>query len=179
MNSMSLRAKRSNPQVSCHCEGQSNFPIKGIASSQSLLAMTAFCCLVLLFFSASAKDKIQKGFERLAVYDYFKAREYFFECIKKQPVPAYYGLSIICCRNDNPFFNLDSARIYILISDSLFNYLGEKKVAELKKKYNIGSQEIFARKDSVALTAFQIAAKDNDIRKWNDFLEKYSFSRLL
>src|SRR5262245_45363348 len=95
-------------------------------------------CFILLCHHLTAKDKIEKGFERLAVLDYFNARQYFLDSRSKNPVPACLGLSIIACRNDNPFFNIDSARIFILISDSVFSNLPDKKKAAMKEDYHIG-----------------------------------------
>ncbi len=128
------------------------------------------------FFTSSAKDKIAYGYERLAVYDYFQARESFLARAGKQPVPAYYGLSIIASSHDNPFYNLDTARIYILIADSLFGHLTAEEEIDLKDKYHISAYQISSRKDSIAAIAYREVSSKNNVDMWNDYIGKYSWS---
>ena len=82
---------------------------------RSLLLLLLF--LLLAPLPSRGADPITKGLERLGVHDYFTAREHFLRSIRKHPVPAWYGLSKISQRNNNPFYSLDSARIFILRSD--------------------------------------------------------------
>src|SRR5436190_1747315 len=111
---------------------------------KNLSAKFIFHFIIVLFFinKASAKDKIVYGFERLGIHDYFGARESFLEAIKKQPVPACYGLSVISSSNNNPFYNLDSARVYILKSEADFRHLTPSEEEQIKTKYNIDAFKI-------------------------------------
>ncbi|MCX6275642.1 MAG: WG repeat-containing protein [Bacteroidetes bacterium] len=136
----------------------------------------SFIAFIFLFSAVSAKDKITYGFERLDIHDYFSARENFIFSLKKQPVPAYYGLSIICARNNNPFYNLDSARIFILKADSMFRYLTTEEEATLNKKYRLTAFRISSQKDSIVAIAFTDALKKNSILEWNNFIENYRWS---
>lgn len=72
---------------------------------------------IFLFFLVSSyflsASKINKAYDALKIFDYFKAKKLFYSCIKKEPVLATYGLATIYQRNDNPFHNLDSAYKYI------------------------------------------------------------------
>ena len=77
-------------------------------------------CLFILFALNSKGDKLENGFERLKKYDYFQAKEYFEKSLESKQPGAAYGLSVIFSEDKNPFYNLDSARKYILISDSTF-----------------------------------------------------------
>jgi len=145
--------------------------------SRHLLIFSFFC----LFGSVSlhAKDKIQTAFERLAIHDYFNARDLFLRSAEKKPAPAWYGLSKISLRNNNPFFNLDSARLYILRSDSAYRLLdvGEKEAT--LKKYAIDYLSIESQKDSVAGAAFTLAQQMNNLETWNKFIGDYTYSGLV
>src|SRR5438128_1244303 len=88
--------------------------------------------LLILISSAAQADKLKKGFQRLWVYDYFNAKKYFEDALKRKPAGAAYGLSIIFSTNNNPFYNLDSAREYILLSDTSFSLLKEKDQVEYR-----------------------------------------------
>jgi hypothetical protein len=70
--------------------------------------------LVFLFTFASLLAGVKEGYEALSVYDYFKARKIFYDVIKNKADPAAcYGLALIHSRNDNPFYNNDTALKYI------------------------------------------------------------------
>src|SRR5688572_7466406 len=87
--------------------------------------------VLLFFFIQSSADKLEKGFEKLKLYDYFNAKRYFEKSFDNEPAASAYGLALIFSTNNNPFYNSDSARKYILISDSLFPKLKER----IKKYY--------------------------------------------
>ncbi len=79
-----------------------------------------FILFFCLFFSiAFFAAKVEKGFEALRIYDYFKARSIFYSCVKKNDPAACYGLAVIFSRTDNPFSQLDSACKFISLSNSL------------------------------------------------------------
>src|SRR5690554_4450406 len=91
-------------------------------------------CNIILFFSIELfAGRIDRAFEALEVYNYFKAKDLFYKSLKKDLVPASYGLSIIYGRNDNPFYNLDSAYKYIVIADTNFNNLDDNDVEDVKQ----------------------------------------------
>src|SRR5436190_8925022 len=92
---------------------------------------------LLLNLPLQGKDKIQEAFERLALHDYFNARDLFLKSTDKKPAIAWYGLSKISLRNNNPFFSLDSARLYILRSDSAYALLETKDRETFLTKYAI------------------------------------------
>jgi len=83
--------------------------------------------LALFIFNSVSADKLEDGFERLKIFDYFKAKEYFEKSLEKKPTGAAYGLSKIFSTDNNPFYNLDSARKYILISG--FSFKADKPKA--------------------------------------------------
>lgn len=78
----------------------------------------------LLLFSIQkgiASGKLPKAFEALRIYDYFKAKELFYQQLKGNDPGARYGLALIYYRNDNPFHQLDSALKYCTQGFNLLN----------------------------------------------------------
>lgn len=124
--------------------------------------------------SVSHAGKIEKGFERLAIYDYFDAKAYFEKGMKKHPSPAAYGLATIYYRTDNPFHNLDSAIRLIEVADSFWSEVKERK-REKWAELGFDSLAIAALKDSIAHVQFLSlkSAKRHRIKEFNAFIEKY------
>ena len=91
--------------------------------------------LLLLSFEIEVRGaSLAKGFEALEIHDYFKAKSIFYKSFKKQPSAAAYGLSVIYSRNNNPFYNLDSALYYAKISIQTF---WERTSEKQKLKYKL------------------------------------------
>lgn len=116
--------------------------------------------------------KIQKGYDALKVYNYFKAKEIFEKSIKKQPLPAAYGLSIIYSRSDNPFTNIDSANRYILLCLREFESAGLKERTGLLA-YQISQASIDSLNEIITRKAFELYKSKNDIASWNKFIREY------
>src|SRR5690606_20758506 len=98
--------------------------------------MKLLLSLAFLFFMFPlnvSEGKIKKGFRALDIYNYFEAKQLFEKSLKKQTAPAAYGLSIIYHRQDNPFFNLDSAYNHIVLA---YNHYPLLKPRE-KEKYGL------------------------------------------
>lgn len=138
-----------------------------------------FVCLVagFLLFSAFASvripGKLRKAFEALEIYNYFEAKDLFYKSLKNDSVPASYGLSIIYSRNDNPFFQLDSAYKFIRIAGRNFPALDEKDRAELVP-YEVDSAHITARLHFIDSLFYEMAVDENSVEHWNAFIENHS-----
>lgn len=91
------------------------------------LFITCCCFLCLSAFAG----KIEKGFEAMQEFDYFKAKKTFEKTFKKQIAASAYGLTQIYFRTDNPFHALDSALKYIQLAESNYGVLSQKQ----KDKY--------------------------------------------
>lgn len=118
-------------------------------------------------------DKLEDGFARLKIYDYFRAKEYFEKSLEKKTAGAAFGLSKIFYEENNPFFNLDSARKYILLSDSTF------KTCKTKEKiyYNsIGVTDTFIQDMSnlICEKYFEFVQKTDSISMYEHYLETFS-----
>ena len=77
--------------------------------------------------------KLERAFNALKVHDYFKARELFLARTKNEPAAAWYGLSVITGRQDNPFYHLDSSWVAVQRSHAAYSVLPEKAKLKLAK----------------------------------------------
>jgi hypothetical protein len=132
--------------------------------------------LFLLFFSLLGQlraGKIDRAFEALKRYDYFTAKELFEKIKDKEPVAAPYGLSIIFGRDDNPFYNLDSAYHYIKLAE--INYPPEE-LGHLEDLGEIGINDtVLANwKDSVDLLVWNEVSSKNELEAYERFIAKHS-----
>jgi hypothetical protein len=133
--------------------------------------------ILLFVFSISLfahADKLEKGFERLQVYDYFLAKKYFEQSLENKAAGASYGLSLIFSTNNNPFYNLDSARIYLLLSDSSY-----KKDSEKQKIYyaklGVTDSSILSLKGSLCAKGFEAIAFNTSVDVLNKYISDFSF----
>jgi outer membrane protein assembly factor BamD (BamD/ComL family) len=103
-------------------------------SPMTPLSTTAFrfrCLLaatmaVMLHLSATA-GPIDKAFEALEMKDYFKAKQLFEKRMGKERLAATFGMCRVFLEQNNPFHNLDSARVYALRAESLFKTASAKE----------------------------------------------------
>lgn len=133
-----------------------------------------FSILFIFFISSELHaGKLEKGFERLKVYDYFNAKKYFEQSMKNDGAAAAFGLGIIYSSSDNPFYNPNEARKWILYSDSAF-----RKIKEKKKKFygdfgvtdsSIKSLSLFICED-----AFFRAKEKHTVEVYNNYLRNFS-----
>ena len=126
-----------------------------------------------LFFSVNVfAGKIDKAYEALKIYDYFKAKSLFLEELEDEPVAARYGLTIIYYRSDNPFHNLDTSYVYIQKVEVDFNNLSNKKQKKLLK-FSIDEEQITKLHSDIVL-AFWNKVKDTDrVKTLNLFIKTF------
>src|SRR5690554_8178997 len=96
--------------------------IKSVMNSTRYFVFLGLSLLVLMLSAC----KINKGFEALEEFNYFEAKKQFEKSLKKQKSAAAYGLSVIYFRNDNPFYDLDSAYHYGLLARSEERRVGKE-----------------------------------------------------
>lgn len=119
--------------------------------------------------------KIDKAFEALEIYDYFKAKKLFYsQLTKKNQWLAAYGLSIIYYRNDNPFHNLDSAAKYITLSGNSF--IHPKNELPNVAGFWVDSLSIRSLADSVASKAIFKIYLLNTTEAYEKFLLQHPFA---
>ncbi len=110
--------------------------------------------LTISLLSRITASPIEKGYEALRIYDYFKAKEIFYNQLKKHPAEASFGLATIYYRNDNPFHQLDSSYKYITICKNNWQIIVPEKKQELKTRYNIHDSTIVSLHDSICQKAY-------------------------
>ncbi|MCU0360984.1 MAG: hypothetical protein MUF75_09750, partial [Bacteroidia bacterium] len=132
-------------------------------------------CLLFLFFGFTMKGQLSKslkrGYAALSCYDYFKAKHLFYQSFNKRPdFPSAYGLSIIYSRNDNPFYQTDSAAKYAQTARLLFTKQQQKII---ESGFILDSAAVEKQVNHCVQMSFEKAVKANDIAHWDYFLEQH------
>jgi hypothetical protein len=137
--------------------------------NKNIITSFLFFALILSIGTTKA-SKIENGFKALSIFDYFKAKKLFTSNFnnKRDPYSAC-GLATIYSRNDNPFYNLDSASKYAAFSYNLFF-----KKREVKQFFNfkIDSLHTLQLIDSIAAKGFEKLKKDRSVLKCTNFLKQ-------
>lgn len=128
--------------------------------------------LIMLFSVNVFAGKIDKAYEALKIYDYFKAKSLFQEVLEDEPVAARYGLTIIYYRNDNPFHNLDTAYSYIQKVEVNFEELRNKDKDKLLN-YSIDSDKISNLKNNIVLAFWNNTKDTKSVRSLTAFIKKF------
>jgi hypothetical protein len=132
-----------------------------------------FLFIATIFISKVYADKLEDGFERLRVHDYFKAKEYFEKTLGKKTPGAAYGLSVIYSLENNPFFNLDSARKYILLSDSAFKTIKQKE-HKYYSALGVSDSSIVSASQQICSKYYTYVQKADSIELYEHFLTTFS-----
>lgn len=132
-----------------------------------------FLTNILIFSSTVVAGKIDRAFDALNEYNYFKAKNLFEKSLKRKPLTAAYGLATIYSRNDNPFFQLDSAKKYITVSTRMIDTADEKQKKALKK-LEVSYQDFTALEQSINAKKFQWVLEQNTIKDYNFYIANYS-----
>ncbi len=119
--------------------------------------------------------RIKSGYEALEEYDYFKAKKQFSKSIRSNPSAAAFGLSTIYARNDNPFYNKDSAYRYILLADSTFDQ------AKLSKKerwtvYGWTRNGIDSLRQLISNQFYLEAQQQHSVPSYTEFVSKHPWA---
>ena len=119
--------------------------------------------------------KIEKGFQSLDIYNYFDAKRLFEKSLRQDFVAASYGLSIIYLRNDNPFYNLDSAHSCIVkATENYWCVKANKK--EAYANWGADSLSIFQQRDKVSLALFEQSKLNHTVTFYQRFLDRNPWS---
>ncbi|MBL8011781.1 MAG: hypothetical protein JNJ64_14345, partial [Flavobacteriales bacterium] len=93
----------------------------------------------------ASAGKLEKAFEALKVYNYFLARQLFQGQVAKEPAAAWYGLSVIAGRADNPFHQPDSAYTYLVRAEAAFA-LSDERTRERIKPLGVDTEALAAQR---------------------------------
>src|SRR5690606_35360037 len=92
--------------------------------------------------------------------------------VKKPPAAAWYGLSVISGRADNPFYELDSAYQFIVRSDLAFTAAPDKERMRIGA-LGVSHTSIIAQRDHVYERAWEIARGQNTVIAYQRYLDRY------
>ncbi len=132
----------------------------------------AVALLLALTATATFAGKLEKAFAALEAHDYFKAKELFGKQTKKQPAAAWYGLSVITGRADNPFYQLDSSHVAILRSAAAYRLLDGRDRDKLVK-LGVDSAAIQAQMEHVGSIAWKQVSDVDRLDDYQQFIGTY------
>lgn len=126
----------------------------------------------ILFFSFGLFNRLERAFEALQRYDYFKAKKLFEKSLNRNPVPASYGLSLIYGRRDNPFYDLKKSYRLIEAAQAGYVKLSDKERESLAE-YGVNPVTLTAQENHIYEAFYVIAKQKNDLKAIVDYLETY------
>lgn len=118
------------------------------------------------------KSRLQKAFAALEVHDYFLARKHFRQQVKRHPAAAWYGLSVISGRANNPFYNEDSCHAFILRADAAFTLAADKERARIGK-VGVDHAAIEAQRTHAFRLGWERAKSANTIAAYDRYINAY------
>ncbi len=122
--------------------------------------------------------QLSKGIDAIEIYNYFKAKEIFEKKIKRDPVAANFGLSLIYQRNDNPFYNLDSAYKSIMYAVDYFDSLSPRR-KEKYAKIGVDRSVIVSQQKLITSNLYSRAIEYNTESGFSDFINLNKTSELV
>ncbi|MEM9051896.1 MAG: WG repeat-containing protein [Bacteroidota bacterium] len=125
-----------------------------------------------LSVAAFIPGRLEKAFEALSIYDYFKAKDLLYKSLKSDSAAAAYGLSVIYSRNDNPFTQLDSAHKYINMAESRWSAVEEKNKIEYEL-LGVDSLSISAQATKVDSLFYSEVFQNPTLDLWIAFIENH------
>ena len=129
--------------------------------------------LVLTFLPLSVSaGKLEKAFAALNEHNYFLARDLFRKEVRKHPAAAWYGLSLIHGRANNPFYQLDSAYAFIQRADAAFSMAPDKERIAVGE-VGVNGVAIKAQKEHIYSIAWDQAKSVNTIASYDRFIGTY------
>ena len=134
--------------------------------------VTFFFAILLFgaFVPAPLSGKLKKGFAALEVYNYFEAKQQFYKALKKDSVAAGYGLSVVYGRDDNPFYQIDSAFKFITLAATKYPDLDSKtKVGYIE--LGLDSMAISMQVIHVDSLFYNAATARNTLTGWQYFID--------
>ena len=135
------------------------------------VAAALLLCAVPLF-----AGRLDKAFEALGIHDYFKAKDLFEKSLKSDPMLANYGLSILFSRNNNPFYQLDSAYACIERSIRSYDLIKAKDLRKIFEEQALNKDTLYAQRQRIASLALDQAVAQNSVAALEAVIAKYPFS---
>jgi hypothetical protein len=130
----------------------------------------------ILLSSVMMAGGLEKGFEAMAIKDYYTAYKQFGKALKKEVVGANYGMATLHSLERSPYFDLHIALNHCLKAEANFPQLEEKEKSKLQE-LKIDLPSILAMKESIATKAYKILMEDPSDEALDDFLAHYEYSK--
>ncbi len=134
------------------------------------LLVVVVCAVCTGLTTPSPPSKLVKAFDALRIHNYFAAKDLFYKTMKKDTVASSYGLSVIYGRNNNPFYNLDSAFKFVQISAEAETRTVDEKWSDLAM-LPLDSSLISRQISHVDSCFFVLILADPSIESWNTFID--------
>jgi hypothetical protein len=120
---------------------------------------------------------VDRGYEALKIYNYFRAREIFLKPSSHWPVLHAHGLAVIYFRTDNPFSDPDKAHQQARLAISGM-YLADKRELRRLKFYSIDVDSLVRLRSAIEARLFPIKTKNKSFEEYESFLKNYPESWL-
>jgi hypothetical protein len=131
-----------------------------------------YILLLFLFPFTFCAQLNRDAYAALFIHDYFKAKKLFHKSLnRKSNSSAAFGLAVIYARNNNPFFEQDSAIKY---ASTAFNLLNTDKAGEVFGTFKINQQIIRDFIDTLGRKKLNAILPLNQKEPLNHFLKVYS-----
>jgi hypothetical protein len=135
----------------------------------------SFLLVVFLLFAFHGKSsRIDRGYEALYIYDYFKAKKLFTKALKYNKAAAAQGLAVIFYRNDNPFHSNDSALAYINLAHQEF-FQTKLKKRDLYAGYGFTEDSINKIRQSISQRFFEESKEKGNVSSLGAFIDEHTW----
>jgi WG containing repeat len=143
-----------------------------------MMRFAATLLLLLMFSFPALSGKLERGFEALRIYNYFKARSLFIKAQQQHPAGAAYGLAIITSRTDNPFH--DPARAHNYIQEALWSLqLSSPREKNKLSKLGITDSAMLVLQGVIDSLGFSYTEKKGTVAAWDMYIDSYCHSPLI
>lgn len=133
--------------------------------------------LTVIFIGNSVfAGSIESAFKALKEYNYFEAKKQFEKSLKKSSAAANFGLATIYSRNDNPFYQLDSAYNRIVLAEKNYSSTPEKQKIKLKP-FGFDYLAIDSLRNSISSVFFKIALTKKSEPVMDEYQRKHPWAQ--
>ncbi|CAN5149463.1 hypothetical protein BH09BAC5_BH09BAC5_10960 [soil metagenome] len=134
--------------------------------------------IIFCFYSFSlSAGRLEKGYEALHAYNYFKARDIFTKTLKHHSAAAGFGLATIYSRNDNPFYDVSLAHSAILMAQWGWTNSSQREKDRIAK-LGVEIKVIESLKKKIDTLGFILAEKKSTVFALEEYLDEYCGSVL-
>ncbi len=126
----------------------------------------------------SFSNKLIDAFDALQRYDLYQAKNLFNKCLKKDSAAAAFGLSKLYFLNSQPYYSLDSAFKYVLISEKTLPNINPKK-EQLYGVLGVQYLSILELRSEISTAFFEKVELNPSVDAYNHFIESHPWANEL